>query len=358
MKVGKPFRLIVLALVLIVPACGPYARAHRTATPVSPSGVPGRAPEPSITPQQTGASQVHPESPAPTVASSRATNPSPAPGDSYTSPCAPSGPDLSAYRGLGTWIDVYDQSDVFGPAAFGDPTTSVAEMVRNGVRTVFLEAGSYRHPAVAFPTATARFIRAAHAAGKRVVAWYLPLFRSVEHDFAEVVRVLRFRTPDGEGYDGFALDIEAAVVPAARRIANFLTLSAAIRAAVGPDYALGAIIPSPRGLIRVPAYWPGFPYSQLPRFYDVVLPMSYFTFHEHGAAQVLRYVEDNVEIVRRATGEPGIPVHVIGGIADDMSPAETTAFVRGARSEHVFGASLYEFPRTSAFEWRALAPLR
>jgi hypothetical protein len=211
---------------------------------------------------------------------------------------------------------------------------------------------------VAFPGATARLIQAAHAAGLRVVAWYLPLFRSVQHDFTEVMRVLRFRTDDGQRYDGFALDIEAALVPAAQRIANLLRLSAEIRAAVGPDLALGAIIPSPRGLIRVPTYWPGFPYAELPSYYDVILPMSYFTFHYHGAAVVARYVRDNVEIIRQETRDPAIPVHVIGGIADDMTPDETAAFVRAVRSEHVLGASLYEFARTSRSEWTMLAPLR
>src|SRR5439155_12678620 len=130
-----------------------------------------------------------------------------------------------------------------------------------------------------------------------------------------------------------------------------------IRAAVGPRYALGAIIPSPRGLIRVPSYWPGFPYRQLPRYYDVILPMSYFTFHYQGAAVVARYIRDNVEIIRRAAGDPAIPVHVIGGIAGDMTDAEAAAFVRAAASEHVFGASLYEFAGTSAADWRILAAL-
>jgi hypothetical protein len=246
---------------------------------------------------------------------------------------------------------------VFGPRAFGDPTASVRTMVANGVRTVFLEAGSYRHPAVTFPATTARFILAAHAAGLKVIAWYLPLFRDVRHDFAQVMRVIRFQV-GGQRYDGFAMDIEAAIVPPAERIANFLHLAAMVRDAVGPAYPLGAIIPSPRGLIRVPTYWPGFPYAQLPKFFDVVLPMSYFTFHEHGAAAVAQYVRDNVEIIRRQTGDPGIPIHVIGGIADDMSPSETSAFVNAARTERVFGASLYEFARTSAFEWGRLQPLR
>jgi hypothetical protein len=222
---------------------------------------------------------------------------------------------------------------------------------------VFLEAGSYRHPAVTFPATTARFIFAAHAAGLKVIAWYLPLFRNVRHDFAQVMRVIRFQA-GGQRYDGFAMDIEAAIVPPAQRISNFLHLAAMVRSAVGPAYPLGAIIPSPRGLIRVPTYWPGFPYRQLPRYFDVVLPMSYFTFHEHGAAAVAHYVRDNVEIIRRETGDDGIPINVIGGIADDMSPSETTAFVDAARTEDVFGASLYEFARTSAFEWRTLQPLR
>jgi hypothetical protein len=296
-----------------------------------------------------------PTSPHPTPTPSRApgvrTTPPPSPG-------SPASPDISAYRGLGTWVDVYSENDVFGPQAFGNAATTVREMAAHGVRTLFLEAGSYRHPAVAFPAATAALIRAAHAAGIRVIGWYLPLFRSVQHDFGEAMRTIRFRTRDDQGFDGFALDIEADLVPPAQRIANVLRLSREIRSAVGPTYALGAIIPSPRGLIRVPSYWPGFPYDRLPRYYDVVLPMSYFTFHYHGATATRRYIRDNVEIIRRQTGRPNIPIHVIGGIAGDMSPAEAQAFVRAARSEHVFGASLYEFPGTSSAEWRILGPLR
>jgi hypothetical protein len=357
-------RTLVLALAVMASACGAYA--HRTSPPETSapitSGAATSAPlasgpttgplvQPSDPPASTG-----PVTSSPSPAHHRpSTRPKPSPSPR---PSEPAGPDLSAYGGLGTWIDIYDNSDVFGPQAFGDAVASVAEMRRAGVRTVFLEAGSYRHPPVAFPAATARFLRAAHAAGIRVIAWYLPLFQSVSHDFAETMRVIGFRTPDGQGYDGFAMDIEAAIVPPAERIANFLRLSAMVRAAVGPDYALGAIIPSPRGLIRVPSYWPGFPYSQLPRYFDVVLPMSYFSFHEHGPAAVGEYIRDNVEIIRRETGDPAIPVHVIGGIADDMAADETLAFVQAARTEQVFGASLYEFPRTSAFEWRALAPLR
>jgi hypothetical protein len=336
--------MMLVALALTATACGPYQRAHEVTTPPQ-TAPPARS-----------------ERVVPSPRSSRPAGSTVGSPSSRNRSQQPSGdrsrPDLSAFRGLATWIDVYDQSDVFGPRAFGDPARSVAAMVRHGVHTVFLEAGSYRHPPVAFPSASARFIGAAHTAGLKVVAWYLPLFRDVTHDFAEVMRTVGFRTPGGQGYDGFALDIEAALVPPGPRIANMLRLSAMIRSAVGPGYPLGAIIPSPRGLIRVPTYWPGFPYAELPRYYDVILPMSYFTFHYHGEAAVDQYIRDNVEIVRQSTGDPAIPVHVIGGIAGDMSPADAAAFVRAAVSERVFGASLYEFPGTSAVEWRLLAPLR
>jgi len=81
---------------------------------------------------------------------------------------------------------------------------------------------------------------------------------------------------------------------------------------------------------------------------------------DRGPGDLLAPTHDDPRLVPgyTATGDPAIPVHVIGGIADAMAADETLAFVQAARTEHVFGASLYEFPRTSAFEWRALAPLR
>src|SRR5207244_3761503 len=146
----------------------------------------------------------------------------------------------------------------------------------------------------------------------QVVAWYLPLFNNVDTDFTRVRRSLDYRTSDGQAFDSFALDIEAAIVPIKTRIQHLLALSARIRAAVGPSFPLGAIIPSPRGLIRVPTYWPGFPYKALPAYYDVVLPMSYYTFHTNGPWAAHRYISDNIRIVRERTGDPTIPIHVIG----------------------------------------------
>jgi hypothetical protein len=255
---------------------------------------------------------------------------------------------MDAYRGLASWVDIYDTT------ALDDPAGAVDVMASHGVRTLFLQAGNYRHSGLVYPGKDAEFIQAAHAVGMKVVAWYLPLFKNVDTDFARVERSIQFRTSDGQAFDSFALDIEADVVPPKLRIQHLLDLSARIRDAVGPSYPLGAIIPSPRGLIRVPTYWPGFPYKELPRYYDVMVPMSYFTFHTNGPWAAHQYIADNIRIVRERTGDPTIPIHVIGGLTEDTSTKECRAFMRAVRENGILGASLYEYAGMTAGQWAAL----
>jgi hypothetical protein len=265
-------------------------------------------------------------------------------------PTARPSPSLAAYRGLGGWVDIYDHE------AFGDPAAAVAAMAAHGVRTLYLETSNWKRPySVVRPAKQAQFIEAAHAMGLQVVAWYLPLFRDVGTDFRRAMRGIRFETPGGQGFDSFALDIEANQVEPQTRIANMLELSRRLREAVGPGYALGGIIPSPSGLIRVPEYWPGFPYAELPAYYDVILPMSYWTFHYDGAVAAYRYISDNVHIVRDQTGVRSIPIHVIGGLTADTDPREAQAFVRAARGGDVLGASLYEYAGMTPELWSTMS---
>jgi hypothetical protein len=133
-----------------------------------------------------------------------------------------------------------------------------------------------------------------------------------------------------------------------------LSLSARLRTALGSEYALGAIIPSPRGMIRVPTYWPGFPYERLPEFYDVILPMSYYTFHYEGAKAAHKYISDNIHIIRQRTGRVDIPIHPIGGLTADTSKWEAQAVILAARERGVLGASLYEYGDMTEAQWDAL----
>lgn len=255
---------------------------------------------------------------------------------------------LGAYRGLGAWVDMYDR----GPWDY--PRAAVRRMAERGVRTLYLETANYRKP-VRFPMyrppAVEAMIEEAHLRGMQVIAWYVPAFDNLAKDLNRSTRAIDFVTSAGQSFDGFALDIEATVVrDIAERNERARTLSRRIRAYVGDDYTLGAIVPEAGAL-----YWPDFPYRALARKYDVFLPMAYFSYRTSGAAGVYDFVARNVAAIRQETGDPAAPVHLIGGIAEDSSPAEVEAMVEAARDKKAIGTSLYDFPTTSGRQWRKLS---
>src|SRR4051794_18568221 len=256
-----------------------------------------------------------------------------------------------AYSGTGAWIDRYDF------ARLEDAEFATAEMADHGIKTLYVETASWKvanSVDIVAPEQTGDLIAGAHANGMKVVAWYLPGFVSLRTDMRRIRAALDFRTDDGQGFDSFALDIEAnAVSPVWRRNARLLTLSRQIRRAVGPDYELGAIVPDQLSTSRGNVLWPYFPYAGAAKYYDAFLPMAYSTFNRaRGAAGVYRYTLNNVRFVRRATHKP---VHVIGGLTDTMSQAEQTAVARAARDGGAIGASLYKYPLYSPESWDALS---
>lgn len=258
------------------------------------------------------------------------------------------GGDVRAYRGLGTWVDIFDSS-------YRHPREAVRSMAARGVRTLYLETSNYRQrtPFV-HRSKVERFIDTAAANGIRTVAWYLPSFRHVRRDYRRSMAAIRLVTDRGNRFDSFALDIESPEVrDPARRTRRLLKLSARLRSAVG-DYPLGGIIPSPYGIEHAGGYWPRFPYAPLVSYYDVILPMSYSTWKVSGLRRTHWYTEQNIKLIRRETGIPTFPIHVIGGIADEASVNDTRGFVRAIRERGVVGASFYTFPLTRGKQWRVL----
>ena len=262
----------------------------------------------------------------------------------------PGSPSLEAYRGLASWVDLFEGR------AWRRPGRAVADMAAHGVRTLFLETSNYsQRRAIVNRPAVSRFIEAGHDRGMAVVAWYLPGFADLRRDLRRSMAAITFRTPSGERFDSFGLDIEASIVdPPSRRTKRLLTLSRRIRARVGDGYPLGAIIPSPVGIELAGDYWPGFPYRKLDEIYDVFVPMGYFTYHVNGAAKVHDETARNIRILREATGDPSAPIHLIGGIADRTSGAEAGEFVRAVREHGILGASLYNWSLTREHHWAEL----
>src|SRR5947199_5982824 len=86
-------------------------------------------------------------------------------------PSAASARSVSAYRGTGAWVDRTDRS------IYADPGPAIAQLAASGVRTLYIQTGNYRLAAdVVHPEGLALAIEAAHAAGIKVVGWYLPGF--------------------------------------------------------------------------------------------------------------------------------------------------------------------------------------
>ena len=263
-------------------------------------------------------------------------------------------PDVEAYRGLGAWLDIYNARLWRQPGRVAD------DLAAHGVKTLYLQTTNYRRRGpFHFPEATGRMLEAAHARGIRVVAWYLPDFVRLKRDLTWSLAAIRYRSPSGQRFDSFGLDIESSEVEKYWvRTRRLLKLSGQIRAAVGPEYPLAAIIPSPRGMELRPDYWPGFPFARLAGIYDVFMPMTYYSYRAYGPRAVHDYIARSVDIIRRKTRTPDVPIHVIGGIADGTNRSEAMAFVRAARAYGLIGASLYDYKITGPEDWEALSQIQ
>jgi len=266
-------------------------------------------------------------------------------------------PDLTPYRGLGTWLDNWDWATWQDPDSRQRADKTIATMRQKGVRTLFLATSHHSQPtAVVNRRAVSETIEAAHRHGMKVVAWYQPSLVDPARDYRRALAAIEFETSDGHHVDSFALDIEARTVrPVSTRNARLLRLAARLRDEVGPGYALGAIVPSPRLLDLYPNSWPGFPYKRLAKVFDVFLPMAYWTFHATTLGGARDYARDSLSGIRKLTGDPDVAVHAIGGTARHATSAGMRGFLAASRECGAAGLSLYDFLTTSQAAWAEIA---
>lgn len=271
-------------------------------------------------------------------------------------------PDVRAFRGLGTWVDVYDYVPGFRSDGGPPPVTAktVDDMAELGVRTLYLQAAQDDdriEGATVDPALLRAFVRRAHDNGIRVVAWYLPKFDDLPADLRRIRAIARFRV-DGRGFDGIALDLEwtQGVPDPQERNAAAVKLSRQARDAVG-ERPLGAIALDPVLLEDVnPLYWPDYPWKRLAPSYDVWLPMSYWTNRNEssGYRDGFVYTDENIKRVRKHIDDRDAHVHPIGGIGNQALPEDYTGFVRAARERDAIGWSVYDYGTTVSPSWPSL----
>lgn len=259
----------------------------------------------------------------------------------------------AVFRGLGSWIDVFDHTD--------DPAT-VLPLVRNmaerGVQTLYLETARYTSTTdIQFPTALGAAVDEAKRLGMDVVAWYPPGFADLERDVRRSLVAVRYVSPGGHRFDAFGADIEytAALPDHAERSRRTIDYSRRLRDGAGSSYPLSAIVIPPTSLDYNPKRWPGFPWADIKDAYDVFMPMNYWTARGKNPATAAEQTQRNAEAIRSLTGRP---VHIIGGLGADADEAQVAAYVAAAIESGSLGGGLYDFTTTRADVWDELLALR
>ena len=270
--------------------------------------------------------------------------------------------DVSAYSQVGAWVDVYDYAPAFADGSTVPQLTpaSVDRMAAAGIRTLYIQASvdsSRASGVLEAPTVLGSFLTRAHAKGMRVVAWYLPTFDDINADLVRLRAMRDFRAGQ-RGFDGLAVDIEwtEGISDPARRNAALIELSRRFRAET--NTAIGAIVLPPVLLEVVNTnYWPGFPWKSIAHYYDVWMPMSYWTDRTiaSGYRDPRRYTSENIARIRTRLAEPNAVVHVIGGIGGSSTADEYRRFAASAREGGAVGISLYDYRVTSAAVWPILS---
>jgi hypothetical protein len=252
---------------------------------------------------------------------------------------------VTAFSGVGAWIDVFDWSRTFGGDALVQPD-DVEAMADAGVQTLYVQGTrANAEDDVLEPERLEGLLDRADEEGLASVVWYVP---SLVDPAADLRRLEALADLD---VDAIAVDIEARdVADPAERNRRLVELSRDLREAL-PDTAIGAVPVAPVLLEVVnPEFWPDFPWADLAGSYDAWLPMSYSTDRraDSGYRDAERYLTENVVRLRADLDDTRVPIHAIGGLAEALTVADVEAHVRAARAVGAVGVSLYD--------WRTAAP--
>ena len=262
-------------------------------------------------------------------------------------------PDYLPYQGVGTWVDAYDYVDGYQTTGKPAPLHSdvLTSMAQQGVKTIYLQAAKEdpRSPGdLIDPNLLGQWVTTAHSLGMSVVGWYLPTLTNPDRDLQHLMAMFNFQV-NGQTLDGIGVDIESRVVADVNdRNNRLVSLSQRLRAQTGTS-VLSAIVVPPvvMDVINV-KFWPGFPWASLAPYYNVWMPMNYWTGRTQasGYHDGYRYTVDNITLLRQHVNNPSAIVHPIGGIADTATDDEIRGMVQGAQEQGAIGWSMYDWNTT------------
>ena len=259
---------------------------------------------------------------------------------------------VEVFQGLGTWIDVYDT------ALYRTPDAVANRLVARGVRTAWIETANDRSTGdVVDPAGLGRIVDSLHARGISVVAWYLPGHDRHARDLRRTRAMLSFRTPQGGAFDGVALDIESLRERNVKlRTTRMLDLLSRLRSEAGST-PVAAITYPPRAFERHLSWWPAFPWADIARRVDAVVPMLYTGGGFKGYDATYGYVARSLRLLRAAVGDR-VAVHAAGGVANRMTAEELKAFTDAVLDDGTAtGWSLYDLQTMTPAGWAAMARL-
>jgi hypothetical protein len=259
---------------------------------------------------------------------------------------------VEVFQGLGTWMDVYDT------ALYATPNAVATRLAARGVGSVWIETANDRSKTdVVQPAGLGRMVDALHAQGISVVAWYLPGHDRTGKDLRRARAMLSFRSPNGDAFDGVALDIESLHTKNVKqRTTRMLALLGTLRAEAG-SIPVAAITYPPRAFERHLSWWPGFPWAAIAKQVDAIVPMLYTGGGFKGYDATYGYVARSLRLLRAAVGDE-IPVHAAGGVANQMTQEELKAFDDAVVDDGTAtGWSLYDYQTTTPAAWAAMARL-
>jgi hypothetical protein len=269
------------------------------------------------------------------------------------------GPSLGVFRRLGAWVDVFDyaprlQREGDEPRVTPD---SVSDMAALGVKTLYVQvANPDGAPAnqLTDRTELRALLERAHEHDVAVVPWFLPRAVAPADDLATMKQIVKLRVGD-EKFDGIGLDLESSEVPdIALRNKRTVAFAKQTRRLVGSSMPVAAIVyPAVQLEVLNTTLWPAFPYKGVDRHVDLWMPMSYYTYRDtaSGLRSAYLYTVDSVDRLRKRVGDPEVPVHLIGGLAEESTPDDYLDMTRAAKSTRALGWSIYDYATTGTWAW-------